>query len=157
MIRRSRARSRRLNRTCPTGHDEGRDDEADQKSSHLASVPRYRLSKKKIRNGARVRHTLDEDSRSKVDIDPLGGSHRSAAPWEAMMSSVELESGTSQQQPIYKPDPPATRKRLRSPIDRQRAEFLRQCRARIDPSELGLPRSRIKRTEGLRREDVASL
>jgi len=52
---------------------------------------------------------------------------------------------------------PTTRKRLRSVVDRQRAEFLRSCRARIDPEELGLPRSRIKRTEGLRREDVASL
>jgi len=48
-------------------------------------------------------------------------------------------------------------KRLRSPVDQQRAEFLRRCRARIDPAELGLPRSRIRRTEGLRREDVASL
>jgi transcriptional regulator with XRE-family HTH domain len=48
-------------------------------------------------------------------------------------------------------------KRLRSPVDQQRGEFLRRCRARIDPSELGLPRSRIRRTEGLRREDVASL
>ena len=56
-----------------------------------------------------------------------------------------------------KPEPKSTRKRLNSAVDRQRAEFLRRCRARIDPSELGLPRSRIKRTEGLRREDVASL
>ncbi len=45
----------------------------------------------------------------------------------------------------------------RLPIDRQRAEFLRSCRARINPSELGLPVPQRKRTEGLRREDVASL
>src|SRR6185312_8426966 len=50
-----------------------------------------------------------------------------------------------------------TRKRLRSPIDRQRAEFLRRCRTRMDPAELGLPQPRRKRTEGLRREDVAAL
>ncbi len=50
-----------------------------------------------------------------------------------------------------------TRKRLRSPIDRQRAEFLRRCRTRIDPSEVGLPSSQRKRTDGLRREDVAAL
>lgn len=49
------------------------------------------------------------------------------------------------------------RKQLRSPIDHQRAEFLRRCRARIQPSELGLPESRRKRTHGLRREDVAAL
>jgi len=50
-----------------------------------------------------------------------------------------------------------TRKRLRSPIDSQRSEFLRRCRNRIDPSDLGLPPSRRKRTTGLRREDVAAL
>ena len=42
-------------------------------------------------------------------------------------------------------------------IDRQRAEFLRSCRARINPADLGLPVPQRKRTEGLRREDVASL
>src|SRR5215471_18637596 len=45
----------------------------------------------------------------------------------------------------------------RVPIDRQRAEFLRSCRARINPADLGLPVPQRKRTEGLRREDVASL
>src|SRR6476661_4740367 len=52
---------------------------------------------------------------------------------------------------------PATRKRLRSPVDTQRAEFLRRCRTRMDPAELGLPQPRRKRTAGLRREDVAAL
>src|SRR5207253_5205403 len=52
---------------------------------------------------------------------------------------------------------PATRKRLRSQVDTQRAEFLRRCRTRIDPAELGLPQPRRKRTAGLRREDVAAL
>lgn len=51
----------------------------------------------------------------------------------------------------------AARKRLRSPVDHQRAEFLRRCRERIQPSELGLPESKRKRTHGLRREDVAAL
>lgn len=50
-----------------------------------------------------------------------------------------------------------TRKRLRSPVDRQRADFLKRCRTRLDPAELGLPQPRRKRTEGLRREDVAAL
>src|ERR1700742_2979427 len=50
-----------------------------------------------------------------------------------------------------------TRKRLRSPVDRQRAEFLRRCRTRMDPAELGLPPAKRKRTAGLRREDVAAL
>jgi transcriptional regulator with XRE-family HTH domain len=67
---------------------------------------------------------------------------------------MDLENGTPLR---VNGKPKTTRKRLHSPVDRQRAEFLRRCRARIDPAELGLPRSRIKRTEGLRREDVASL
>lgn len=50
-----------------------------------------------------------------------------------------------------------TRKRLRTPIDNQRAEFLRRCRLRIKPSDLGLPEAKHKRIEGLRREDVAAL
>jgi transcriptional regulator with XRE-family HTH domain len=50
-----------------------------------------------------------------------------------------------------------TRKSGRQPIDRQRAEFLRSCRARIKPSDLGLPLPQRKRTDGLRREDVAAL
>jgi transcriptional regulator with XRE-family HTH domain len=52
---------------------------------------------------------------------------------------------------------PSTRKTSRLPIDRQRAEFLRSCRGRINPSDLGLPTPQRKRTEGLRREDVAAL
>ncbi|MEJ1965324.1 MAG: helix-turn-helix transcriptional regulator [Gammaproteobacteria bacterium] len=50
-----------------------------------------------------------------------------------------------------------TRKISRLPMDRQRAEFLRSCRARIQPSDLGLPVPQRKRTDGLRREDVAAL
>ena len=50
-----------------------------------------------------------------------------------------------------------TRKISRLPMDRQRAEFLRSCRGRIKPSDLGLPVPQRKRTEGLRREDVAAL
>ncbi len=50
-----------------------------------------------------------------------------------------------------------TRKISRLPMDRQRAEFLRSCRARIKPSDLGLPVPQRKRTDGLRREDVAAL
>jgi transcriptional regulator with XRE-family HTH domain len=50
-----------------------------------------------------------------------------------------------------------TRKRLKSPVDNQRAEFLRSCRARIKPSDFGLPEVRRKRTAGLRREEVAAL
>ena len=45
----------------------------------------------------------------------------------------------------------------RLPLDRQRAEFLRNCRARIKPADLGLPEPQRRRTEGLRREDVAAL
>jgi len=50
-----------------------------------------------------------------------------------------------------------TRTNSRLPMDRQRGEFLRSCRARIKPSDLGLPVPQRKRTDGLRREDVAAL
>jgi transcriptional regulator with XRE-family HTH domain len=51
----------------------------------------------------------------------------------------------------------APRNRLRSPIDNQRAAFLRACRARIKPADVGLPQAQRTRTDGLRREDVAAL
>src|SRR3954451_20321071 len=50
-----------------------------------------------------------------------------------------------------------TRKRLRSTVDNQRSEFLRLCRARIKPSDVGLPMARLTRSGGLRREDVAAI
>lgn len=50
-----------------------------------------------------------------------------------------------------------TRKVSRLPIDRQRADFLRSCRARMKPADHGLPPPQRRRTEGLRREDVAAL
>jgi transcriptional regulator with XRE-family HTH domain len=46
---------------------------------------------------------------------------------------------------------------VRSSIDRQRVEFLRSCRARICPADWGLSPVQRKRTNGLRREDVAVL
>lgn len=49
------------------------------------------------------------------------------------------------------------RSSARLPIDRQRAEFLRSCRARMKPADLGLPEPQRRRTAGLRREDVAAL
>jgi transcriptional regulator with XRE-family HTH domain len=39
----------------------------------------------------------------------------------------------------------------------QLGEFLKSCRARIAPSQLGLPEADRRRTPGLRREDVAAL
>jgi transcriptional regulator with XRE-family HTH domain len=49
------------------------------------------------------------------------------------------------------------RTRLRTPVDHQRSEFLRRCRARIKPEDVGLPPGGHSRTGGLRREDVAAL
>jgi transcriptional regulator with XRE-family HTH domain len=40
---------------------------------------------------------------------------------------------------------------------RQLTEFLKSCRARISPGDLGLPDGGRRRTPGLRREDVAAL
>ena len=59
--------------------------------------------------------------------------------------------------PARNPGTVSTRRVSRLPIDRQRAEFLRSCRARIKPADLGLPAPQRRRTEGLRREDVAAL
>lgn len=39
----------------------------------------------------------------------------------------------------------------------QVSEFLKSCRARLQPSDLGLPDPQRRRTPGLRREDVAAL
>src|SRR6187399_760803 len=50
-----------------------------------------------------------------------------------------------------------TRSAVRQPLGRQRAEFLRSCRARIKPADVGLPDPQRRRTAGLRREDVAAL
>jgi transcriptional regulator with XRE-family HTH domain len=46
---------------------------------------------------------------------------------------------------------------LRSTVDTQRSEFLRLCRARIKPADVGLPMARLTRSGGLRREDVAAI
>lgn len=66
-------------------------------------------------------------------------------------SDESLATGTSS------PGSANTRKISRLPMDRQRGEFLRSCRARIKPADLGLPVPQRKRTDGLRREDVAAL
>ncbi len=50
-----------------------------------------------------------------------------------------------------------TRTRLRTPVDHQRSQFLRRCRERIKPEDVGLSPSRRSRTNGLRRQDVAAL
>lgn len=49
------------------------------------------------------------------------------------------------------------RKKLRSAVDNQRSDFLRLCRARLTPTEVGLPVGRHTRSGGLRREDVAAI
>lgn len=49
--------------------------------------------------------------------------------------------------------------RVKSSVDLQRAAFLRRCRERIKPNDVGLPETqRVRqRAKGLRREDVAAL
>lgn len=49
------------------------------------------------------------------------------------------------------------RSQLRGRVDVQRSLFLRQCRARVTPQQVGLPASSAARSRGLRREDVAAL
>jgi transcriptional regulator with XRE-family HTH domain len=52
---------------------------------------------------------------------------------------------------------PRERSSLRSTIDHQRSEFLRGCRARLEPEDVGLPKDARARGGGLRRQDVAEL
>ncbi|HXS80128.1 MAG TPA: helix-turn-helix transcriptional regulator, partial [Gammaproteobacteria bacterium] len=40
---------------------------------------------------------------------------------------------------------------------RQLVDFLKGCRARLTPTQVGLPDTNRRRTPGLRREDVAAL
>ena len=44
-----------------------------------------------------------------------------------------------------------------APLDLQRGAFLRRCRARLKPTDVGLPTPRRSHGSGLRREDVAVL
>ncbi|MEY4760758.1 MAG: hypothetical protein RLZZ200_614 [Pseudomonadota bacterium] len=48
-------------------------------------------------------------------------------------------------------------RKTRSQVDTQRSVFLRKCRARIRPEDVGLPQPQRTRSAGLRREDVAAL
>lgn len=49
------------------------------------------------------------------------------------------------------------RSSLRTTIDHQRSEFLRRCRARLEPEHVGLAPEARARGGGLRRQDVAKL
>jgi hypothetical protein len=49
------------------------------------------------------------------------------------------------------------RSSLRTTVDHQRSEFLRRCRARLDPLTVGLPDEARARGGGLRRQDVAAM
>jgi transcriptional regulator with XRE-family HTH domain len=69
----------------------------------------------------------------------------------------DTEPARSTRKRSTRPGATATRERLRTPVDHQRSEFLRRCRARIKPEDVGLPNGRRTRTGGLRREDVAAL
>ena len=70
-------------------------------------------------------------------------------PQGSALSAREGGSGTTRLT-TRKPAPKA-------PLDQQRAEFLRNCRLRTQPEDLGLPVPQRRRTPGLRREDVAAL
>jgi transcriptional regulator with XRE-family HTH domain len=73
------------------------------------------------------------------------------------MSQAEVQ-GTARRGPARKSDTTGkSGKKLRSAVDNQRSEFLRLCRARLTPAEVGLPSGRLTRSGGLRREDVAAI
>jgi len=74
------------------------------------------------------------------------------------MGSVDDEKVTKRRAaPASGASASGTRRRVRSAVDHQRSEFLRRCRARIKPADVGLVQARHTRTGGLRREDVAAL
>jgi transcriptional regulator with XRE-family HTH domain len=70
---------------------------------------------------------------------------------------TDIDSGEEPQAPSIPAVPSRPRARLRTPVDHQRSEFLRRCRGRIKPEDVGLPAAGRSRTGGLRREDVAAL
>jgi transcriptional regulator with XRE-family HTH domain len=67
------------------------------------------------------------------------------------------DSKTGRQRATRRRGPVAARPRVRSTVDNQRAAFLRRCRARIKPADVGLSAGQRSRTDGLRREDVAAI
>src|SRR5262245_5095165 len=73
------------------------------------------------------------------------------------MSDVEVQKDARRTAARTSSGTTRTRKRLRSTVDTQRSEFLRLCRARLKPSDVGLPMARLTRNGGLRREDVAAI
>jgi transcriptional regulator with XRE-family HTH domain len=73
------------------------------------------------------------------------------------MSDVDDDDGKIAKQRSTRSSVGSKSERLRSPVDNQRATFLRRCRARINPADVGLRAAQRTRTVGLRREDVAAL
>src|SRR5262245_25300080 len=73
------------------------------------------------------------------------------------MSEVEVQKAARRSPTRKSGGTTRTRKRLRSAVDNHRSEFLRLCRARIKPADVGLTTARLTRSGGLRREDVAAI
>jgi transcriptional regulator with XRE-family HTH domain len=73
------------------------------------------------------------------------------------MTEIEVQR-TARRSPMRKSSTSRkSGKKLRSAVDNQRSEFLRLCRSRIKPTDVGLPTARLTRSGGLRREDVAAI
>ncbi len=69
-----------------------------------------------------------------------------------------LPAGATADPLLHRPQTaPRERSSLRTTVDHQRSEFLRRCRARLDPVTVGLPDSARARGGGLRRQDVAAM
>jgi transcriptional regulator with XRE-family HTH domain len=73
------------------------------------------------------------------------------------MSETEVQKAAPRSSTPKSGDTSRPRKRLRSAVDNHRSEFLRLCRSRIKPSDVGLTTARLTRSGGLRREDVAAI
>jgi len=90
-------------------------------------------------------------------VSPRCASKLRPCPLESPAMDLENNDATNPRRAKRVTTERKPRKRLRSAIDNQRAAFLRRCRARIKPADVGLPQAQRTRTEGLRREDVAAL
>jgi hypothetical protein len=74
-------------------------------------------------------------------------------PWTKLGNGMETEEGFW---PLHR-DKKKTKFWIEIPANHLNKEFLRSCRARIEPADVGLRGPCKRRSPGLRREDVAAL
>src|SRR5690606_12847558 len=111
---------------------------------NLPPWPCRRLQPRFLVRAARIGSNRPHPGCSEA-FHPINGRSVPGAGLASTSSDVDAEA------------PARQRSRLRTPLDHQRSAFLRGCRLRLKPEDVGLPATSRSRTGGLRREDVAAL